>query len=74
MSLSILCASFAPFGTMNRVIGIMHVLMFWGFLMLSTDMFDLATANWVSGEALTSALVGPWNGMVELGYTMGLVG
>ena len=58
----------------DRVIGIMHVLMFWGFLMLSTDMFDLATANWFSGEALPSALVGPWNGIVELGYTMGLVG
>ena len=58
----------------DRVIGIMHVLMFWGFLMLSTDMFDLATANWFSGEVLPSALVGPWNGIVELGYTMGLVG
>ena len=53
----------------DRVIGIMHVLMFWGFLMLSTDMFDLATANWFSGEALPSTLVGPWNGIVELGYT-----
>ena len=37
-------------------------------------MFDLATANWFSGEALPSTLVGPWNGIVELGYTMGLVG
>ena len=45
-----------------------------GLLMLSTDMFDLATANWFSGEALPSTLVGPWNGIVELGYTMGLVG
>ena len=47
----------------DRVIGIMHVLMFWGFLMLSTDMFDLATANWFSGEALPSPLLGPWNGI-----------
>ena len=58
----------------DRVIGIMHVLMFWGFFILSADMFDLATANWFSGEALPSTLVGPWNGIVELGYTMGLVG
>ena len=58
----------------DRVVGIMHVLMFWGFLMLSTDMFDLATANWFSGELLPSALVGPWNGMVELGYTIALIG
>ena len=29
----------------DRVAGTMHVLMFWGFLMLATDMFDLATAN-----------------------------
>ena len=28
----------------DRIVGGMHVLMFWGFLMLSTDMFDLATA------------------------------
>ncbi|MEC7681526.1 MAG: (Fe-S)-binding protein [Candidatus Thermoplasmatota archaeon] len=58
----------------DRVVGIMHVLMFWGFLMLSTDMFDLATANWFSGELLPTALVGPWNGMVELGYTIALIG
>ena len=58
----------------DRVVGIMHVLMFWGFLMLSTDMFDLATANWFSGELLPSALVGPWNGIVELGYTIALIG
>ena len=29
----------------DRVAGTMHVLMFWGFLMLASDMFDLATAN-----------------------------
>ena len=58
----------------DRVVGIMHVLMFWGFLMLSTDMFDLATANWFSGELLPSTLVGPWNGIVEFGYTIALIG
>ena len=58
----------------ERVIGILHVLMFWGFLMLSSDMLDLATANWFSGSLLPSALVGPWNGMVELGYASAFVG
>ena len=58
----------------DRVAGTMHVLMFWGFLMLASDMFDLATANAFSEHVLPSALNGPWNGMVELGYTMALIG
>jgi Fe-S oxidoreductase len=58
----------------DRVAGTMHVLMFWGFLMLASDMFDLATANYFSGELLPGFIVGPWNGMVELGYTMALIG
>ena len=32
----------------DKVVGTMHVLMFWGFLMLSTDMIDLVTANYFS--------------------------
>tara|TARA_B110000263_G_scaffold214916_1_gene199635 strand:+ start:18 stop:1775 length:1758 start_codon:yes stop_codon:yes gene_type:complete len=48
--------------------------MFWGFLMLASDMFDLATANYFSSELLPGFIVGPWNGMVELGYTMALIG
>ena len=58
----------------DRVAGTMHVLMFWGFLMLASDMLDLATANSFSGKLLPDVLVGPWNGMVELGYTMALIG
>ena len=58
----------------DKVAGIMHVLMFWGFLMLSTDMFDLATANAFSDKVLPEIIVGPWNGMVELGYFMALIG
>ena len=58
----------------DRVAGTMHVLMFWGFLMLASDMLDLATANYFSGELLPELIVGPWNGMVELGYTMALIG
>lgn len=58
----------------DRVAGVLHVLMFWGFLMLSSDMFDLATANWFSESLLPKVLVGPWNGMVELGYTSALIG
>ena len=48
--------------------------MFWGFLMLSTDMFDLATANWFSHSFLPAVVKGPWNLMVETGYTIALVG
>ena len=58
----------------DRVAGTMHVLMFWGFLMLGSDMFDLATANAFSDRILPEMLNGPWNGMVELGYTMALFG
>jgi len=58
----------------DRVAGSMHVLMFWGFLMLASDMLDLATANAFSDHVLPGLLNGPWNGMVELGYTMALIG
>ena len=58
----------------DRVAGSMHVLMFWGFLMLASDMFDLVTANAFSSKILPTALNGPWNGMVELGYTMAMIG
>ena len=58
----------------DRVAGVMHVLMFWGFLMLSTDMFDLVSGNRFS-EHLLPDLINPiWNGMVELGYTSALIG
>ena len=58
----------------DKVAGTMHVLMFWGFLMLSSDMLDLATANRFSEHILPEALNGIWNGMVELGYTSALIG
>ena len=51
----------------DKVAGTMHALMFWGFLMLASDMFDLATANAFSSKILPNLLKGPWNGMVELG-------
>ena len=52
----------------------MHVLMFWGFLMLSTDMFDLASGNRFSEHLLPEVINPLWNGMVELGYTSALIG
>ena len=58
----------------DRVAGGIHVLMFWGFLMLSTDMFDLATANWFSHNVLPNIVRGPWNLIVETGYTLALIG
>ena len=58
----------------DRVAGGIHVLMFWGFLMLSTDMFDLASGNQFSQKVLPEAVRGPWNLMVEVGYTIAFVG
>ena len=58
----------------DRVAGTMHVLIFWGFLFLASDMLDLASANFFSDRILPDLLHGPWNGMVELGYTMALIG
>ena len=58
----------------DKVAGGIHVLMFWGFLMLSSDMLDLATANWFSHNVLPELLRGPWNLMVETGYTIALIG
>ena len=58
----------------DPVAGVMHVLMFWGFLMLSTDMFDLASGNRFSEHLLPEVINPLWNGMVELGYTSALIG
>ena len=58
----------------DKVAGTMHVLMFWGFLMLGSDMLDLASANYFSEHLLPSFLNNPWNGIVELGYTTALLG
>ncbi|MBC8437887.1 MAG: (Fe-S)-binding protein [Euryarchaeota archaeon] len=58
----------------DKVAGTMHVMMFWGFLMLASDMLDLATANFFSTKILPSALAGPWNGMVEFGYFVAMLG
>ena len=61
-------------GLKDRVAGGIHVLMFWGFLMLSTDMFDLASGNQFSQKVLPEVVRGPWNLMVEVGYTIAFVG
>ena len=58
----------------DRVAGGIHVLMFWGFLMLSSDMFDLASGNQFSQKILPELVRGPWNLMVETGYTIAFVG
>jgi len=58
----------------DRIAGGIHVLMFWGFLMLSTDMFDLASGNKFSHDVLPDVVRGPWNLMVEVGYTIAFIG
>jgi Fe-S oxidoreductase len=57
----------------DRIAGGIHVLMFWGFLMLCTDMLDLATANRFS-HALPEWFRNPWNLMVEIGYLSAFIG
>ena len=52
----------------DKIAGTMHVLMFWGFLMLATDMFDLASANFFSNHIIPQLLIGPWNGIVCFEY------
>ena len=42
----------------DRIAGGIHVLMFWGFLMLSTDMFDLASGNQFSKRCSPKSYVG----------------
>ena len=59
----------------DKVAGGLHVLMFWGFLMLISDGLDLVTAGWFSRALLTPiGVAGLWNGIVELGYTMAGIG
>ena len=58
----------------DPIAGGFHVLMFWGFLMLSSDMLDLASGNAFSEYLLPDALHGIWNLMVEVGYTSALIG
>jgi len=58
----------------DKVVGTMHVLMFWGFLMLSTDMIDLVTAHHFSHELMPRFLLGPRNAMIEFGYFIALIG
>ena len=48
------------------------MLMFWGFLMLSSDMFDLHKL--VLRLLLPKVLVGPWNGMVGSVFASALIG
>ena len=58
----------------DKVVGTMHVLMFWGFLMLSTDMLDLISASYFSQELMPRFLLGPRNAMVEFGYFIAMIG
>jgi len=52
----------------DPIAGTFHVLMFWGFLMLSSDMLDLASGNRFSEHILPESLNGiwKWNGRVRI--------
>ena len=60
----------------DRAVGVMHVMIFWGFLMIGSDVFDLSSGG--RFEALL-IIVSPvvadlWNGMVEVGYISAFLG
>ncbi|MBT6644557.1 MAG: (Fe-S)-binding protein [Euryarchaeota archaeon] len=66
----------------DRVVGTMHVMMFWGFLMIGSDVFDLSSGGrfealvyWFSDTIFGSDIIGDlWNAMVEIGYSSAFIG
>ena len=54
----------------DRVVGTMHVMIFWGFLMIGSDVFDLSSGGRFENLiiAISPMLADLWNGMVEVGY------
>jgi Fe-S oxidoreductase len=60
----------------DRVIGIMHVMIFWGFLMIGSDVFDLSTGGRFEAVLvwMSPIIADLWNGMVELGYVSAMLG
>ena len=60
----------------DRVIGIMHVMIFWGFLMIGSDVFDLSTGGRFEAVLIwmSPIIADLWNGMVELGYVSAMLG
>ena len=58
----------------DKLAGYAHALIFWGFLMLVSDVIDLGTGGLFAKFLEKIYLVNIWNLVVDIGYTMAGVG
>ena len=58
----------------DKVAGYAHALIFWGFLMLVSDVIDLGTGGLLRDILSVVKLDGIWNLVVEIGYVMAMIG
>jgi len=60
----------------DRVIGTLHAMIFWGFLALATDMFDLASGGRFEPllAGIHPMLANSWNLLVDMGYLLAAIG
>lgn len=58
----------------DKVAGYAHALIFWGFLMLVSDVIDLGTGGLLRDILSVVKLDGIWNLVVEVGYFMAMIG
>ena len=58
----------------DKVAGYAHALIFWGFLLLVSDVVDLGTGGLLQTFLSKIQLDGIWNLIVDLGYAMATIG
>ena len=58
----------------DKVAGYAHALIFWGFLLLVSDIVDLGTGGLLQAFLSNIQLDGIWNLIVDLGYAMATIG
>ena len=58
----------------DKLAGYAHALIFWGFLLLISDILDLGTGGALSKFLKLIYLDGIWNLVVDIGYVMAFVG
>jgi len=58
----------------DKVAGYAHALIFWGFLLLISDIVDLGTGGLLQAFLSNIQLDGIWNLIVDLGYAMATIG
>ena len=58
----------------DKVAGYAHALIFWGFLLLVSDIVDLGTGGLLQALLSNIQLDGIWNLIVDLGYAMATIG